>query len=122
MAPKHLSASSLSGTGHLTESCCVMRRLLRSTLTPSGGPAHLFRLAGRAIFRILQNPFIRQACSVHTCGQVWVFGGNWSRPGGGQMVLQGRGCCRHNCQIRICVRTPYPVSALMEEDFTQEWD
>ena len=38
------------------------------------------------------------------------------------MVLQGRGCCRHNCQICICVRTPYPVSALMEEVFTQEWD
>ena len=38
------------------------------------------------------------------------------------MVLQGWGCCRHNCQICICVRTPYLVSALMEEIFTQKWD
>ena len=33
------------GTECLTEICCGMRRLLRSTLTPSGEPTHLFRLA-----------------------------------------------------------------------------
>ena len=42
------------GTEHLTESCYGMRRLLRSTLTPSGEPTDLFRLAERAISGILQ--------------------------------------------------------------------
>ena len=121
--PHALLASSMSGTEYLIENCCGMRRLLRSTLIPSGEPTDLFKLAGGAIPRILQNP------PVHLSGMLsphlWAGMGLWRRleqarrwPDGssGSGVLPAQ---LPNLYLR---EDPVPCSAFMVEDFTQEWD